>query len=112
MAEGAVLHLDSSNFDEVVGKADKPVVVDFWAEWCPPCLMMAPIFEEVAREFSGKAIFAKVNVDEAPELARRYNIMAIPTIMVFVGGKPVDKVVGALGKEGLVSLLMKHLGGP
>ena len=107
-----VLHLDSSNFDEVVGKADKPVVVDFWAEWCPPCLMMAPIFEEVAMEFSDKAIFAKVNVDEAPELAKRYNIMAIPTIMVFAGGKPVDKIVGALGKEGLVSLLMKHLGGP
>ncbi|RLI08113.1 thioredoxin [Candidatus Bathyarchaeota archaeon] len=104
-----VVHLDSSNFDEVVRGSDKPVVVDFWAEWCPPCLMMAPVFEEVARRFSGRALFARVNVDEAPDLARRYGIMAIPTIMVFVGGEPVDRVIGAVGEEALEALVMKHL---
>lgn len=85
------------------------MVVDFWAEWCPPCLMMAPVFEEVARRFSGRALFARVNVDEAPDLARRYGIMAIPTIMVFVGGEPVDRVIGAVGEEALEALVMKHL---
>jgi len=104
-----VLHLDSSNFDEVVKGSDKPVLVDFWAEWCPPCLVFAPIFEEAARELAGKAVFAKVNVDEARELAARYNVMAIPTIIVFVNGEPVDRVVGAVGKEALLALVAKHL---
>ena len=105
----AVIHLDSRSFDEVVGSSDKPVVVDFWAEWCRPCLVMAPIYEEVARELAGRAVFAKVNVDEAPELAERFNIMAIPTIMVFVDGRPVDRLVGAVGKEGLLAFLSKHI---
>ena len=106
---GKVLHLDSTNFDEVITKADKPVVVDFWAEWCPPCHMFAPIFEEVAEELGDKAIFAKVNVDEARELAIRLGIRAIPTVMVFVNGKPVGRVVGAVGKEALRELVMRHI---
>ena len=106
---GRVLHLDASNFDEVVGKAGKPVVVDFWAEWCPPCHMFEPVFEAVAEELGDKAIFARVNVDEAREIALRLNIMAIPTVVVFVGGKPVDRVVGAVGREALLELVMRHL---
>jgi len=101
--------LDSSNFDEVVGASDKPVVVDFWAPWCPPCRVMAPIFEQVAARYAGKAVFAKVNVDEAPELAERFKIRAIPTLMVFVGGKPVEKIEGVLPATILEELVEKHL---
>jgi len=104
-----VLHLDSKSFDELIKNSDKPVVVDFWAEWCPPCLYMAPIFEEVASRLSGKAVFAKVNVDECPDLAERYGIMAIPTIIVFVGGKPVDKRIGAMDAHALEELVGKYI---
>ena len=112
MSSSPVIHLDDvKSFDELIIKADKPVVVDFWAIWCPPCRIMGPIFEDVARELSGQAIFAKVNVDEAPELAERYRIMAIPTIMIFVDGAPVDRILGAIGKEALIEFIRRHIEG-
>ncbi|HDJ26473.1 MAG TPA: thioredoxin [Candidatus Bathyarchaeota archaeon] len=109
MSSDPVRHLDARAFDELIITSDKPVVVDFWAEWCPPCHIMEPIFRDVAEELSGQAIFAKVNVDEAPELAERYRIMAIPTIVIFVNGAPVDRVVGTIGKEALVEFVRRHV---
>jgi thioredoxin 1 len=97
---GKIKELTSDDFDKFV-KEDK-VVVDFWAQWCGPCKMMGPIFEEAAKDLKDKAKFGKVNVDENPELAQRFGVMSIPTIMFFRDGQPVDKTVGVLPKEDIV----------
>lgn len=76
-----------------------PVVVDFWAPWCGPCRMVSPIIEELAKEFEGKIVVGKMNVDENPQTAGQYNIMSIPTVMIISGGKPVASIVGAQSKE-------------
>jgi len=109
MTSGHVIELSASDFDEIVGKSDKPVVVDFWAPWCPPCRIMAPIFEQVAAKFAGRAVFAKLNVDEAPEIADRFSIMAIPTLIIFVNGQPVEKAIGALPADALEKLVAKYV---
>jgi len=97
-----VRELKSSEFDEFVGGSELPVVVDFWAEWCPPCKFLAPIFEKVAERFAGKVEFVKVNVDVAPDIAARFSIHAIPTLVLLKGGKEVARQEGALPEEALV----------
>ena len=104
-----MITLESSSFDKSIENATMPVLVDFWAEWCMPCRVMAPVIEELARDYSGKAIFAKVNVDENPEVSQRYNIMSIPHFIIFKDAKPVERIVGAVGREPLEEALKKHL---
>ena len=88
------LPVDDSNFDQMVLQAEKPVVVDLWAPWCQPCLMVAPILDELAEEYSGRISFVKVDIDENPRTAARYNIMNSPTLLIFKNGEPVSHSVG------------------
>lgn len=97
---GKIKDLSSDDFDKFV-KEDKSVI-DFWAHWCGPCRMMGPIFEEAAKDLKDKAKFGKVNVDENSDLAQRFGVMSIPTIIFFRDGKPVDKTVGVLQKEEII----------
>lgn len=97
--------VNDSNFDEVVIKSDKPVLVDFWAEWCGPCRMITPIIEEISKEYSERALVVKCDVDNSPGVAAKYGIRNIPTILYFKEGKIADKQVGAVPKNTLVSKL-------
>lgn len=101
---GKTLELNDSNFDEAI-KGDKPVLVDFWAEWCGPCKMIGPVVEELAGDYEGRAVVAKINVDENPLVAGKYGIRSIPTLLVFKGGQIVDKQVGAVPKSVLAQKL-------
>jgi len=105
-----ILTLSDATFDESVGGADTPVVVDFWAEWCGPCKMIAPALEEIASEHTGRLQVAKLNVDDNPDTARRYDVMSIPTLLVFRGGQPVKRLVGAKGKGQLLQDLSEFIG--
>ncbi len=100
----AVLHLTQSNFDETIQKADRPVLVDFWAPWCGPCRMLAPILEEVASEHDGDVIVAKVNIDEEMDLASRFGVASIPTMVVFKNGQLANRTVGLQPKAKVVEL--------
>ncbi|MCX6255431.1 MAG: thioredoxin [Bacteroidia bacterium] len=99
------LEVNDGNFDELVIKSDKPVLVDFWAEWCGPCRMIAPIIDEISSEYSGKALVVKCDVDNSPGVAARYSIRNIPTVLFFKDGKIADKQVGAVPKNNFVSKL-------
>ena len=101
----AIATFDQSSFAEELATADKPVVVDFWAEWCGPCRALAPVLDEVAQENSDKIKVAKVNIDENPDLALQFDIMTIPTLIVFQDGQPVHRFQGASGKAGLLQQL-------
>ncbi|MDL2217421.1 thioredoxin [Christensenellaceae bacterium OttesenSCG-928-M15] len=103
-----VLHLTKDNFDETL-KSEQPVMVDFWATWCPPCRMIGPIIEELATEYKGKALVCKVDTDEQQELAQRFSVMTIPTIMVFKNGEIVEKEIGAKPKQVFEEMLDKHI---
>jgi thioredoxin 1 len=102
--------LTGTTFDEEVASSEVPLVVDFWAEWCGPCRMVAPVLEAIAAEHGGRIRVAKLNVDDAPDVARRYEIMSIPTLLVFQDGIPKKRLVGAKGKAQLVSELEEFLG--
>ena len=105
-----VLTLSDATFDESVGSSELPIVVDFWAEWCGPCKMIAPALEEIASEQSGRLTVAKLNVDDNPDVARRFDVMSIPTLLVFKGGEPVKRLVGAKGKGQLLQDLSEFIG--
>ena len=96
-----VQHFSDSDFAQEVLASDGPVMVDFYADWCGPCRMVAPIVEELAGEYAGKVKIGKINVDENPNTAKQYNVMSIPTILFIKGGKVVDQVIGALPKASL-----------
>ena len=107
-ATAGVVKLDSSSFDGFLN-TDLPVLVDFWADWCMPCRMMAPVMDELARDYAGKARVGKVNVDENSQIAGRYGIMSIPHFLIFKNGTLVEKIVGAVGRDPLESALKKYL---
>jgi thioredoxin 1 len=105
-----ILTLSDATFDETVKASDTPVVIDFWAEWCGPCKMIAPALEEIANEHAGKLQIAKLNVDDNPDTARRFDVMSIPTLLVFNDGSPVKRLVGAKGKGQLLQDLSEFIG--
>ena len=102
------LHFNSETFEQEIA-GDKPVLVDFWATWCGPCRMIAPVIEEVAAEFEGRAIVGKVDVDEEMSLAQRFHVMSIPTLIVLKNGKVVEQAVGARGKADVAAMINRHL---
>jgi thioredoxin 1 len=106
---GSITQLTASTFDEVVGGAEEPLIVDFWAEWCGPCKMIAPILDEIATEQEGKLQVAKLNVDDAPDVARRFEVMSIPTLLVFKDGQVAKRLVGAKGKGQLLEDLAEFI---
>lgn len=105
MASDKVLNLTMDNFEDEVENSNLPVLVDFWAAWCGPCKMIAPIIDQLAEEFDGKAKIAKVNVDENRELSMRFQVTSIPTLLLFKDGEVVNQLVGARPKAELVKLL-------
>jgi len=105
----SLTNLSEETFDEEVGSSDLPLVVDFWAEWCGPCRMVAPVLEALAEENAGKLRIAKLNVDEAPNIARRFEVMSIPTLIVFKDGVAKKRLVGAKGKSQLLQELAEFI---
>jgi len=102
-----VIHMDSAKFADSIKNSKVPVIIDYSAQWCGPCRMMAPIFERLARDFAGKIVFGKIDVDEEPEIARSFGITAVPTFIIFRDGKPVERVLGAVGYDRLYQILNK-----
>ncbi len=107
MSKSRYVNLTEDNFEREVLKSDQPVLVDFWADWCAPCHRIAPMIEELAHEFDGTATIAKLNVDEEPELARRYGIRSIPSLLFFRSGEAVDRIAGVQPKRVLSEKLVE-----
>jgi thioredoxin 1 len=110
MANPHVVTLSTGNFEQEVDKSATPVLVDFWAEWCGPCKMIAPLLDEIAEEKVGRVKIAKVNVDDNQELATRFGIRAIPTLLLFKGGQVKETIVGMTGKKDLERKLASYIG--
>lgn len=106
---GNIAELSDATFNEEIQGSDEPILVDFWAEWCGPCKMIAPILQEIAEEQAGKIRVTKLNVDDNPETARRFEVMSIPTLIVFRNGEPQKRLVGAKGKGQLLEELASFL---
>lgn len=104
----AVLHTNGASFSKVINQ-DIPVLVDFWAPWCGPCKMLGPVLEEVEKEIGSKAVIAKVNVDEEQDLAVKFGVSSIPTMILFKKGEAIDRSVGFLNKEKIVKLITSHM---
>jgi thioredoxin 1 len=109
MSDMKPIELTEANFEQEVLKANTPVLVDFWAVWCGPCKMIAPIVDELAVEYDGKLKIGKVDVDNHQQIAMQYGIRSIPTLLVFKGGTVVEQIVGAAPKKSLIDKLAKHL---
>ena len=109
MAGDNVQTFTDVNFDETVLKSGGPVLVDFWAEWCGPCKRIAPTIDALANEYNGKVMIGKLNVDENPAVAFKYQVKGIPTLLLFKGGQVVESVVGAAQKDYLKSVIDKHI---
>ena len=105
----SVLQINEKNFENEVLKSKVPVLVDFWAEWCGPCRAIAPIVEEIAKDLNGKLKVAKINVDDNQELAAKFHIMSIPTLLIFKNGEPVDHITGAMPKDELLAKINPNL---
>ncbi len=103
------VQVKDESFEIEVLNSELPVLVDFWAPWCMPCRMVAPQVEMIAREYEGKLKVCKLNVDEAPQIASRYGIMSIPTLMIFKTGQPVDKIIGAVPKEEIERVIKQYI---
>lgn len=109
MAEG-VIEFTDNNFESEVLKSDIPVLVDFWAVWCGPCRAIAPVVEELARDYAGKVKIGKLNVDDNEQIPQKYQILSIPTLLVFKGGSVVGQIVGAVPRAKIESELKRHIG--
>lgn len=104
MSEKA-LQITKDNFDETVLRGKSPVLVDFWAEWCAPCRMIAPVVDQIAQDYEGRVAVGKINIDEEPDLAGRYGVMSIPTLILFKDGGVAEKTVGVVGKDRIAAML-------
>ena len=104
-----IVTLTTSNFDDETKKADAPILVDFWAEWCGPCRMVAPVLEKLAEQYDGRARVGKVNVDEQGALASKFGIQSIPTLLLFKEGRVVEQLIGATTQDALAKLIDKHV---
>ncbi len=102
-----IIEVNKDSFQKSVLEAQKPILVDFWAPWCGPCKAVAPVIEELAKEYQGKVDFAKVNVDDSPFIASKFNVMSIPTLILFKDGKPTEQVVGFKPKDQIKKLIDK-----
>jgi thioredoxin 1 len=109
-ANAKLFEINEQNFTNEVLGSDKPVLIDFWAEWCSPCRMIAPHVEQLAEEYDGKLRVGKMDTDANQELAMKYGIMSIPTLMLFKGGKPVVRITGYQPKDKIAAQIMPHLG--
>ena len=103
------VQITDADFESSVLKSDKPVLIDFWADWCGPCHMVAPVVEEIAAENGGKLVVGKVDVDSNPEITRRYGVLSIPSLLLFVDGVEKARIVGARGKAAILSEISQHL---
>ena len=104
-----IVELNETNFDESVLKSDKPVLVDFWATWCGPCRKLVPVIEEIASQFEGKINVFKVNSDDNLEIAKRYSISGLPSLLIFKNGEPVERMAGMMPKSVILKNIDKHL---
>ncbi len=103
------VEITTDNFEQEVLQSDVPVLVDFWAEWCMPCKMVAPVLEEMSKDYEGKLKIGELDVDSQADLAARYNVVSIPTLMVFKGGEVVDQQIGAAPRDRLEKLVQAHM---